>query len=328
MANILGFTPSVEANREKVEAILNNAGHQLVLGQSYSGAPNDDAMTELIINSMQGMAGVILGGAYFNRRAMEALPELRVIARAGVGYDAIDLEASRDNDVVVTITPTANADSVAEFAVLLTMALSRRLFANHRNVSDGNWVRAMGCDVGGKTIGIAGLGRIGRAVATRAKVLKMDIVAHELYPDRDFVQDLGIELVEFDELCQRADFISLHMPNTDETQHCINSSTLGLMKPTAYLINTARGGLVNESDLVDALNSGQIAGAGLDVFEEEPVGADSPLLKMPNVIVAPHVAGVTVESVERMAIEAAEMVVKVLAGDWPRNAVVNGIYSD
>ncbi len=329
MAKVLGFTSSISGPLvDRIRSIVTDAGHEYVQGPSYVGIPSEDDVTDSLLQIMPEITGVILGGQPINRRVIESSPELKVIARTGVGFDAVDHAAAAEHGVAVTITPYANADSVAEFAMLLALALSRQLLGNHESVAAGSFQRVMGRDIFGQTIGIVGLGRIGRRVAERAQAFGMKVIANEAYPDMEFVNARGIELTDVNDLVGRADVITLHAPNTPETFHLINSERLALMKPTTLVVNTARGQLVDERALAAALRSGQIGGAGLDVFESEPLEDDSPLRGLDNLIMAPHVAGVTSESTMRMSEDAARTVVDVLAGSWPREVVVNGVYSD
>lgn len=328
MAKVLGFTSSISGPLvDRIRGIVTGAGHEYVQGPSYFGIPSEADVTDSLLQIMPEIAGVILGGQPVNRTVIESSPELKVIARTGVGFDAVDHVAAAEHGVAVTITPYANADSVAEFAMLLALALSRQLPGNHRSVASGSFKRVMGRDIFGQTIGIVGLGRIGRRVTERAQAFGMKVIANEAYPDMEFVTARGIELTDVDDLVSRADVVTLHAPNTPETYHLINADRLSTMKPTAILVNTARGQLVDEQALAAALRSGQIGGAGLDVFESEPLEDDSPLRGLDNLIMAPHVAGVTAESTMRMAEDAARTVVDVLSGSWPREVVVNGVYS-
>ncbi len=329
MAKVLGFTSSISGPIvDRIREVITDAGHEYVQGPPYAGIPSEEEVTGTLLTLVPEISGIILGGQPINRTVIENAPDLRVIARTGVGYDAVDDVAAAEHGVAVTITPYANADSVAEFAMLLALALSRRLPANHFNVRDGSFTRVMGGDIYGQTIGIVGLGRIGRRVTERAQAFGMKVIANEVYPDMEFVNARGVELTDVDDLVRRADVITLHAPNTPDTYRMINAARLAAMKPTALVINTARGQLIDEQALAEALRSGQIAGAGLDVFETEPLAADSPLIGLDNVILAPHVAGVTSESVMRMAADAAQTVVDVLAGSWPRDVVVNGVYNN
>lgn len=175
----------------------------------------------------------------------------------------------------------------------------------------------------GKTLGLVGLGRIGKSVAVRAAAFRLKIIAHEAFPDLAFVQKHGIELVDFPTLLKNSDYVSLHAPLNDATRHLINKNTLNQMKPGACLVNTARGGLVCEADLLSALQSGQLAGAGLDVFEQEPTPVSNPLLKLPNVVFTPHLAGGDVQSNSDMASECAQAILSLDKGEWPAAQVVN-----
>ncbi len=174
----------------------------------------------------------------------------------------------------------------------------------------------------GRTLGIAGLGRIGKAMAVRGECFKMPLVAYEPYPDLEFVARHHIRLVTLEQLLAESDYLSLHMPATPASRHLINRDTLRLMKPTAFLLNTARGSIIKEADLIEALQQGRLAGAGLDVFEDEPP-ADSPLLHMDNVVVTPHAAGVDLQSRDDMALSAAEAIIALRRGEWPAEKVVN-----
>ena len=328
MAKVLGYSSSATKETvERLSQVISAAGHEYISGPPYVGIPSEEEVTQILLEILPGAAGLIVGGGPVNRTVIEACPELKVISRTGVGYDAVDYVAAAEHGVVVTITPHANADTVAEFAMLLGMALSRCLPANHRSVRDGSFTRAPGNDVFGQTIGIVGLGRIGRRVALRAKAFGMNIIATETFPDPEFLSAQDIELTDIDDLARRADMITLHAPNTPATFHLLNAERFAAMKSNAIVVNTARGQLIDESALIEALQTGQIAGAGLDVFDVEPLSKDSPLCQLDNVILAPHVAGVSSEAVERMITDGAQNVIDVLSGSWPRDIVVNGVYS-
>ena len=328
MAKVLGFSSSATKETvDRLSLVISGGGHEYANGPPYVGIPSEEEVTQTLLEILPGAAGLIVGGGPVNRTVIEACPELKVISRTGVGYDAVDHVAAAEHGVVVTITPHANADTVAEFAMLLGMALSRCLPANHRAVRNGSFTRAPGNDVFGQTIGIVGLGRIGRRVALRAKAFGMNIIATETFPDPQFLSAQGIELTDIDDLVRRADMITLHAPNTPATFHLLNAERFAAMKSNAIVVNTARGQLIDESALIEALQTGQIAGAGLDVFDVEPLSQDSPLCRLDNVILAPHVAGVSSEAVERMITDGAQNVIDVLSGSWPRDVVVNGVYS-
>lgn len=278
---------------------------------------------EEIIQLLPGITACLAGSEPYTRRAIEGAPQLRVIARCGVGYDAVDLAAANERGIPVTITPGANQDAVAEHTMALMLALTRTLISQHNGIVAGKWPRESSVPVRGHTLGIAGLGRIGKAVAVRAAAFDMRLVAFEPAPDMNFVKQYKIELLPFEKLLAVSDFVSIHVPLSVESKHLINSRTLALMKPTAYLLNTARGGLVCEADLYKALKEKKIAGAGLDVFEEEPPDPNNPLFKLDNVVLTAHTAGSDWKSRNDMAYMAAQAIVALSRGEWPAHQVVN-----
>ncbi len=266
---------------------------------------------------------VIAGGEFFTPDVIAALPKLKVIARAGVGYDRVDVPAATKHGIPVTITPTANHQSVAESTFALLFAIAKGIVPNDAAVRSGRWRIDVTEPVRGKTLGLVGLGRIGRSTAKLARAIGMTILAAETYPDREFVRQYDIELVSFDALLSRSDYVSIHCPLNADTQGLFNRNVFAKMKPGSVLINTARGGLVVEADLVDALKSGHLSAAGLDVFEEEPAKADNPLFRLDNVVLSPHVGGIDRLSMENMAIESADCIIKLSRNQWPTGAVVN-----
>lgn len=278
---------------------------------------------EETIRELKGIEAIIAGGEYFTPAVLDGLPELRVIARAGVGFDRVDVAAATRRGIPVTVTPSANHEAVAEHAITLLLATVRSIVSTSREIAAGRWPRRTLGTVRGKTLGIVGLGRIGRSTAVRAIPLGMKVVAHEIFPDQEFVRAHGIELLSFEQLLERSDFITLHCPLTDQTRHFFGKEAFDRMKPGSILINTARGPLVNETDLLEALRSGRLRAAGLDVMEQEPPDPDNPLLRMANVLVTPHQAGGDEASVIAMGMEAAECVIALWQGSWPQGAVIN-----
>jgi phosphoglycerate dehydrogenase-like enzyme len=274
-----------------------------------------------ILAALAGIDAVLAGSEPYTPRVLDANPQLKVIARNGVGYDAVDVPAATARGVAVTVAP-ANQEAVAEHTFALILALAKQVIPQHLAMQKGGWPRQMTQPVRGKTLGIAGLGRIGKAVAVRARVFGMRILAYEPYPDQAFVQQNGVELVTLERLFAEADYVSLHLPLSAESRRFIDRRYLSLMKPTAYFVNTARGGVVNEADLVEALKAKKIAGAGLDVFEQEPP-LDSPVTKLDNVVLTAHTAGVDALSGEEMAKLAAQTIVQLSRGEWPAALVVN-----
>ena len=266
---------------------------------------------------------VLAGGERCTRNVLEQLPRLRVIARAGVGYDRIDMATATARRIPVTITPNSNFDAVAEHTIALLFATAKSMIAMDRGVRGNTWRRVLTAPVRESTLGLIGLGRIGRAVAIRARALGMVVVASESQPDLTFIKQHGIELTSLDQVLSRADYLSIHCPLNAETKGLINRNTLAKMKPGSVLINTARGPLVVESDLIEALQSGHLRAAGLDVFEQEPPAPDNPLFQMDNVVLSPHIGGEDTLSSRNMGCEAADCIIRLYRGEWPTGAVVN-----
>lgn len=275
------------------------------------------------IEILQGADAVIAWGERYPANVLKALPDLRVIARFGVGFDKIDMGVATEHGVVVTITPNSNHETVAEHAMALIMGLAKSIVTGDVTMRRGQWSNHARRPIRGSTLGIVGLGRIGRSLAVRALGMKMRVISAELYPDKDFVETNGIEIVDLDTLLGQAEFVSLNCPLNNETRGLINKNTLSLMRPNTFLINSARGGLVVERDLVSALENGQIAGAGLDVFEEEPTPSNNPLFELDNVILSAHIAGTDDLSLDDMGLEAAQCIIDLFDGTWPAGSVVN-----
>jgi phosphoglycerate dehydrogenase-like enzyme len=297
--------------------VLRRAGFDLVYPKRRAQLTEEE-----LIEQLTGIRAAVAGSEPYTRKVMAAHPHLRVIARAGVGFDAVDLAAATDHGVAVTITPGTNQDAVAEHTFALILALAKSVVVQHAGTCALKWPRQATIPLRGRTLGIAGLGRIGKSVAIRGKAFGMRLIAYEPFQDHAFAKEHGVAFVGLDQLLAESDYLTLHLPATKEARHLINRSTLSKMKPTAYLINTARGALVNEPDLVAALEKKQIAGAGLDVFEEEPP-QDLPFFHMPNVVVTPHAAGVDLQSRDDMALSAAQAIISLSKGEWPAEKVVN-----
>ncbi len=291
--------------------------------------PNNPLLARGILSQEETIAeladvqAVIAGGELFSPAVIQSLPKMRVIARAGVGYDRVDVPAATARKVAVTITPTANHEAVAEQAFALILACAKDLVIGHKSLLGGQWRRDLTEPIRGKTLGLLGLGRIGRSTALRGIAMRMKVIACETYPNAEFVRQNNIELVGFDELLARSDYLSLHCPHCDETHHIINEKTLAKMKKGSTLINTARGKLVDERALVAALTSGHLRSAGLDVFEQEPPAKDNPLFALEDVVLTPHLAGNDWLSLENMGIECAQNIVTLYQNRWPEGAVVN-----
>ena len=255
--------------------------------------------------------GIVLGTDPVTREVLSGDVRVRIIARHGVGVDNVDIEAATERGIAVTYTPSVNADSVAEHTIGLILSLTKRIAEAHRLMKSGGWdrIRFVGCEVKGKTLGVIGLGNIGSRVAARAKAFGMRVIAYDPYVDKSRAEELGVSLVNLEELLESSDIVTIHAALTRETRHMIGEEELKRMKPTAYLVNTARGALVDEDALVKALKERWIAGAALDVYEEEPLPEDHPLRRMDNVVLTPHIASYTYEAIRRtdeMVLEALE----------------------
>lgn len=325
MARVL-ITAKIFESRPVEEAltIVRDAGHEIEIATISSAYLTNQELHD----QLPGISAVMASSEKYSRETFEQFSQLRVISRLGVGFDAIDLEAASDHEVPVMISAGTNDTTVAESTVALMLALARELGTYFKQASAGDWTRPATTELRNKTVGLLGLGRVGRSVVRRLAGFEVSFVAAEPFPDLEFSESFNVELVEPHEVFRRADFLTLHTPLTKDTQSIVNETSLGLMRPGAFLVNTARGGLVDESALHSALESGHIAGAALDVRTSEPPLPGDELAGHPRILPTPHMAGVSTESVERMAIAAANNLVEALRGDWNRDMVVNGVYPE
>ena len=296
---------------------LRDAGFELVYPARAAQLTEEELLAML-----PGISASVAGSEPYICRVLDAHPGLRVIARAGVGYDAVDTAAATDHGIPVTTTPGTNHDAVAEHTFAMMLALAKNLLSQHHGTRTGKWPRQANLPLRGRTLGIAGLGRIGKAVAVRGAVFGMPLLAYEPFPDRAFVEQYRITLMPLERLVAESDYLTLHVPLTPESRNLIDRPALNRMKPTAFLINTSRGGLVNEADLLEALRNKRLAGAALDVFEQEPPPL-TPLFELENVVLTPHAAGVDLQSRDDMALSAAQAIVALSRGEWPTEKVVN-----
>ena len=259
---------------------------------------------------------VVRSGTKVTARVIEATKHMQIIGRAGVGVDNIDVEAATQRGILVVNAPDGNSIAAAEHAIALMFALARNIPQAHASLSAGKWERKkfMGVEVTGKTLGVVGMGRIGRHVAQRARGLDMQVVVYDPYISGDLAEQVGVEVCELDELLAQADFVTIHVPKAPSTIGLIGERELALMKPSARLINCARGGIVDELALVKALDAGQLAEAALDVFSAEPLPPDSPLIGHPKIVLTPHLGASTKEAQVAVAYDVAQQVVEVLGG--------------
>jgi D-3-phosphoglycerate dehydrogenase len=298
--------------------VINKAGIELV---------DIDAVSEDEIIAKARDADVIFTiRAAFTRRVFENLPKLQAVIRCGIGYDNIDVDAATDNRVLAVNIPDFCFEEVSNHAIVLLLACAKKLVRMNHLLKTAGWgesrriMEPMG-SIWGQTIGIVGCGNIGRMTARKAQCFGLNVIGHDPYVDRNLARESGITLMSLPEVMGESDYVSLHPCLNQETFHLIGEKELTLMKPGAYLINTSRGSVVDEPALIRVLQDKKIAGAGLDVFEKDPIDPDNPLLNMDNVIVTPHSAFYCDASFKRLRISVGQEAVRVAQGRWPRNVV-------
>lgn len=275
---------------------------------------------ELIVKAPQADYFLVSGRLPIDKEVIEAAGELKMIQRTGVGLDMFDMTLLKEKNIPVYVNAGVNARSVAEHAVMLILSVLKRLTIVNTNVKNGVWLKqdtgVQGRELGGKTIGMLGMGNIGRNVVKMLSGFSVNIIYYDMYRlSKDKEKELGVEYAPLDEVFKKADILTLHCPLTLETKHIINENSIATMKKGAIIINTARGGLIDEVALVNALKTGQIKAAGLDVFEKEPPIENNPLLAFENVIVSPHVGGLSYEAFKGMMVEAMNNIKKFEEGD-------------
>ena len=312
------YPKAVEYLRERVEVEYNDSD------ESY-------AAEELLARMADKQAAVSQLTDKFTAEVMDKLPNLKAVSNVAVGFDNIDIEAATARKIVVTNTPDVLTDTTADFAFTLLMASARRLVEADKYLRAGRWKQwaidlLCGQDIHHATLGILGMGRIGQTVARRGRGFAMRVIYHDVVRAKpEMEQDLGLAYVPFETVLRESDFISVHVPLLAETRGLIGAPQLRMMKKTAILINTSRGPVVDESALADALESGEIAAAGLDVFEREPQ-VEPRLLALDNAVLAPHIASASVTTRTRMCMMAAENVVAALEGKRPPNPVNRSLF--
>lgn len=298
---------------EAASQILENNGFTVIKGKM--------ATTESLLEEAQGVAAIIATTTPIGTTVFEALPDLEIVARFGVGYDNVDLEAAKKAGIIVTNTPGANATSVAELTLTLILNLLNQAANYNAALKDGNSSflknAPIGVELANKSVGLVGYGHIAREVEQRLHAFNTKILISNR-TKRDFKYG---DYVSLDELLEQSDVISIHVPDTPDTHHLVDTKFLKKMKKTAYIVNTARGGVIDETALIDALEAGEIAGAGLDVFEIEPIEKNNKLRQLPNTILTPHVGARTAEASMNMATMAVEEVLRVLTGKKPTSQV-------
>lgn len=319
---VLVTTQAVKQSGRHAQDFLRKAGCKIIfppkLGPLKAGE---------ITRALRGMDAVLASLDDYSAAVLSSPPaaQLKIIARWGVGYDKVDLDAATQNGILVTYTPGLLDDAVADYTFALLLSLARRVHESHNAVRRKKWEVPWGDDVFGKTLGIIGYGRIGQAVARRATGFNMRVLAHDPRP-KVRPKKSGILFVTRDELLSKSDFVSLHASLTPQNCGLIGAPQLQKMKSSAYLINTARGALVDEAALARALRRGWIAGAALDVFATEPLPKESPLRSAPNLLLSPHQASFTRDTSERVGLAAAQGIVDLMNGRRPKNILNPGVF--
>ncbi|MCD6574123.1 phosphoglycerate dehydrogenase [Candidatus Aerophobetes bacterium] len=304
--------------------ILKKAGCEIIESPYPHPVEEED-----LLKIIKEIDAIVTGDDKLTAKVIEAADKLKIIAKYGVGIDRVDIKAATDRGIPITLAP-ALSNAVADFTFGVMFVLARGICDASALVKNGEWGKSfgfgwgrsfMGVELWQKTLGIIGAGRIGREVIRRAKGFQMKVLAYDIYRDERIAQQLGFEYTSLERVLREADFVSINVPLTDETKNLINEGKLSLMKPSAYLINTARGQVVDEKALYFALKEKKIAGAALDVFTREPLPSDSPWLSLGNVILTPHIAADTKEAAGGMDLICAENIIRVLRGEKPLYAV-------
>jgi D-3-phosphoglycerate dehydrogenase len=312
---ILVTAKSVASSPAALEA-MRAAGHEVIV--KSTPVPFD---TGWLAEQVRDIDALVFAMEPVSAGLLDAATRLKMIARPGVGYDTVDLGAATRKGVIVTVANGTNDQSVADFTFGLLLEATRGIAIAAQSVRQKGWDRVTGTEAWNKTLAVVGLGRIGKGVARRARGFDMEVLVVTRTPDEAFAREHGVRYVTLDEALGRADFVSLHAPLTAETENLIDAKALARMKRGAYLINTSRGGLVDEQALVEAVRSGHIAGAAVDVLRVQGAGSSSPLIGVPGIIVTPHMATFTHEAIERVAMSVARSVVSALRGERPEHVV-------
>jgi phosphoglycerate dehydrogenase-like enzyme len=321
MAGTVLITAKSVSGCERALKMLHDAGCEVRLASMP--LPFDDAH---IASQVSDVDALVFALEPTTRKVIMAAPRLKIIARPGVGYDTIDIAACTERRIPVTIA-AVNDQSVADFAIGLMLDVARGITVAVNGVQNHGWDRVTGTEVWRKTLTLIGMGRIGKGVAQRARGFDMRVLAVDSFHDHTFAAHYGIEYVELEAGLRAADFVSLHAPLTAETNALIDAERIGWMKRSAYVINTARGGLIDEAALADAVRSKRLAGAAVDVLRVQGANSPSPLIGVPGIIVTPHMATFSAEAIERVALLVAQNVVTVLAGGRPEGVVNPEIYA-
>ena len=295
--------------------MLEEKGYEII--KNKTGKPlNNKDMSVLI----EDVDGIIIGIDDLNAGIIKQACNLKVISKYGVGVDNIDIKAATEQGIVVTNTPMANIDAVADIAFALMLALARKIPEANRETKAGNWKKFIGTSVWRKKLGVIGLGKIGRQVVKRAQGFEMEILCYDIIQDEEFARQFGVRYVDLETLLKESDYTTIHAPLSDATRNMIGYKELEMVNENSFIINTSRGGIIDESALYDALKNNKIKGAGLDVYEKEPP-ENSPLMELENVIMLSHNGAYTEEAIANMGIESAQNLIDVLEGREPENRI-------
>jgi len=310
------ITPrSFASTSDKPMKMLSEKGYEIQLndiGRPYK--------KEEMLNLVSDIDGIIIGIDELSVEIIEKANRLKVISKYGTGLDNIDINLATEKNITVTNTPTANVDAVADLTFGLILSLARRIPEADKKMKSGKWEKIIGKSVWKKTIGIIGLGKIGKQVVKRAQGFEMNILVFDLVKDKKFALRYGIKYVKLEKLLKKSDYITIHIPLNDTTRGMISYKELEKVKKEAFLINTSRGGIVDEQALYRALKNNQLKGAALDVYSNEPP-VESPLRELDNVIMTPHIGAYTEEAIENMGMQAAQNLIDVLEGRKPKNRI-------
>lgn len=309
MAKVFVSALSFSRTNPKPRHMLEEAGHEVIMNEA--GRPLTEAE---LASALEDAEVLIVGVDKVSADVLAKASKLKIIAKHGVGLDNVDVAAATGQGILVTNAPGSNSDAVADMTFALLLAVTRGILAADRGVRSQGWPRIKGPEIWQKTLGIIGLGRIGKGVALRAQGFRMQVLAYDPYADAAWAEREGVTLTDLDTLLRQSDFVTLNAPLTESTRGLLSRDKLRLMKKTSYLINSARGELIDEAALIEALQEGWIAGAGLDAFLQEPLG-ESPFTALENVVLTPHLGAYSLEAGENMSRMAAEAVCALLAGE-------------
>lgn len=306
------WPPSIVTNFDTYVSWLEERGLEVIVD------PKQISLTEEeVIERLPGIYAYICGSDAITAKALEYADQLKIISRIGVGYDNVDIPAATKRGIAVTTTPGAGAETVAEHTFALMLTMTRKIFQCDRSIREGKWIRIAGPSLYRKTLGIIGLGIIGKQLAKIVSGFDMKIIAYDPVVDEEFAKAHSITYVSLEELIKTSDYISLHLPLNKETEYIIGERELKMMKPSAQLVNCARGKLIDEDALYHALKDGVIAAAALDVFEKEPVDLNHPLFTLDNFIATPHNAGTSIEGKNKVVEAAVKNVLDIMDGKMP-----------